>query len=86
MLARIEGKIDNMTDDQTHLDADVQAITAGLSNIEAEIAALKNQPAAASLDFTALDAAVARLQGDETPATPTPDPTPAPVDPNTPSA
>lgn len=64
-----------MSDSQAHLDQDVQALTAGISNVEAEIAALKNQPPAAQLDFTALDAAVARLAGDA-PA-PTPDPTPA---------
>lgn len=68
-------EIKRMSDSQAHLDQDVQALTAGISNVEAEIAALKNQPPAAQLDFTALDAAVARLAGDA-PA-PTPDPTPA---------
>lgn len=66
-------EIKRMTDDQSHLDQDVQALTAGISNVEAEIAALKNQPPAAQLDFTALDAAVARLAGDA----PTPDAPPA---------
>lgn len=62
-----------LVSDQSHLDADVQALVAGLDAIEQEIAALKNQPQAASLDFSALDAAVSRLQGDaQPPAPPTP--------------
>ena len=64
--------------DQAQLDAAVQALTDGLTNIEAEIAGLKSQPAAASLNFTALDAVVARLKTDETVA-PAPAPAPAPV-------
>ena len=64
--------------DQAQLDAAVQALTDGLTNIEAEIAGLKSQPAVASLNFTALDAVVARLKTDETVA-PAPAPAPAPV-------
>jgi hypothetical protein len=63
-LAHLTKEIAAMSQDQSHLDADVQALTAGLDAVEAEIASLKNQPAAAAVDFTALDAAVARLQGD----------------------
>jgi peptidoglycan hydrolase CwlO-like protein len=63
-------EIHKMSESQQHLDADVQALTAGLDAVEAEIAALKNQPPAAALDFTALDAAVARLQGDAPAPTP----------------
>ena len=64
--------------DQAQLDAAVQALTDGLTNIEAEIAGLKSQPAAASLNFTALDAVVARLKTDETaPAPVVVDPAPA---------
>ena len=61
--------------DQDKLDADVKALADGLTAVETEIAALKNQPAAAALDFTSLDAAVSRLQGDA----PAPAPAPAPV-------
>lgn len=77
-----------MTDDQKHLDDAVAALGKGLGDIEAEIAALKAQPPAADLDFTALDAAVARLTADSDPIVdPTPiadppvDPTPAPDSP-----
>lgn len=66
-----------MADDQAHLDADVQSLVSGIDALNTEIANLKNQPAAASIDFTALDGVVAGLQG----AVPTPDPTPAPADP-----
>ncbi len=63
--------------DQDKLDTDVKALLAGLGNVEVEIAALKAQPAATSLNFTGLDAAVARLQADA-PA-PTLPPAPAPA-------
>lgn len=87
-LRTLMKEIRKLTDDQAKLDADVQALNDGLTNIEAEIASLKNQPAAATLDFTALDAAVARIKGDETaPPAPVVAPTPAPaVDPNGPAA
>lgn len=54
---------------QEHLDADVQALLTGITEIEAEIEALKTQ-APESLDFTALDAAVARITSDATPTPP----------------
>lgn len=57
--------------DQSHLDADVQALGAGLDAIEAEIAQLKQ--ANPAVDFTGLDAAVSRLQADA----PAPGPSPA---------
>ena len=68
-LHTLTREIARMATDQEHLDASVQALTDGLTSVEAEIAALKNQPAAQAIDFTGLDAAVARLQGDE-PANP----------------
>ncbi len=75
--------------DQDKLDTDVKALLAGLGNVEKEVAALKAQPAAPSLDFTGLDAAVARLQTDApAPAAPpaaTP-PTAQPATPATPPA
>jgi hypothetical protein len=48
---------------QAKLDADVAALNEGLGNVETEIAALK-AAAPPELDFTALDAAVGRLQAD----------------------
>jgi len=62
--------------DQEHLDTDVQALGAGLDEIAAEIAALKEQHPA--VDFTALDAVVARVQGVATDnAPPADEPAPA---------
>lgn len=64
---------------QEHLDADVAALTAAAAAISSEIAALKAQPSAESLDFTGLDNVVETLQGlvpapaapaDEVPAAP----------------
>lgn len=62
--------------DQDKLDADVAALTAATTavstNIAAlndEITALKNQPAAAALNFDGLDAAVAAVAGLVPPAT-----------------
>jgi hypothetical protein len=83
----IEGIATLMTD-QDKLDADVAAENTAISAIEAEIAALKNQPPAASLDFTGLDAAVAKLQGDAPApiAAPTDPSVTQPADPNTPAA
>lgn len=51
--------------DQQHLDADVAAESASLDAVEAEVAALKAQPAAQALDFSKLDSVVSRLKGDE---------------------
>lgn len=65
--------------DQSKLDADVQAENDALTVIEKEIADLKNQPPAAALDFTALDAAVARIKGDEPAPTPPTPPAPGPA-------
>ncbi len=65
--------------DQSHLDTDVQALTDGLTAVESEIAALKNQPGAPALDFTALDATVARLKSDAPAPSPAPEPTPSPA-------
>lgn len=74
-LARIERELGIVIDneeqimtDQEHVDAEVQAIGAvvtdlgaATANIQAEIDALK--AAHPAVDFTALDAAVASLQG-----------------------
>lgn len=67
-LMLINRKADKIMSDQSHLDADVQALGAGLDAIEAEIAALKT--ANPAVDFTALDAAVARVQADAPAALP----------------
>lgn len=71
-LKGIERTLHTVTSNQESLDADVSALGDAISAVEAEVAALKNQPPEA-LDFTGLDAAVARLQGDA--------PAPAPVEP-----
>lgn len=61
--------MDRMTTDQEHLNADVDAIVAaltqandGLTNIAQEIADLKSNPAAAGVDFTNLDNLVNQVQ------------------------
>lgn len=48
---------------QEHLNADVAALVAAAVAISDEIAALKAQPAAETLDFTGLDNVVATFQG-----------------------
>jgi predicted negative regulator of RcsB-dependent stress response len=65
-LAALTTKVDKLMSDQSHLDAQVAAINAGVAalttaatNIAAEIAALK--AANPAVDFTGLDAAVASL-------------------------
>lgn len=91
----LQKEVRQMADQQAHLDTDVAALTAGIqalgdaaTAIEAEIAALKNQPQASSIDFSKLDArtsdlsaAVTRLRGDApAPVTaPAPAPTTPPV-------
>lgn len=68
-----------MTDAQTHLDTVVSNITEAVGNVETEMAALKQAvlDAGVTVDFTAADAAVTRLnaattavESDETPPTP----------------
>lgn len=66
-------RLDELVSDQDKLNEDVSAIVSAVGAIATEIDALKNQPAAPSLDFTGLDAAVAAVQGLA--------PAPAPVDP-----
>jgi archaellum component FlaC len=73
-LNRIEHKLDHalttlgeLMTDQEHLDADVAALTTAVAVIAQEIADLKSQPGAGSLDFTGLDAAVAAVAGLEPP-------------------
>jgi len=79
-LDKLERLLMTEASDQAHLDADVQKILDGLTVVEAEIAALKTQPAAAALDFSGLDSAVSRLTADE-PATPVVDPPTPPAAP-----
>jgi len=67
-LTRLEITMSEVQSDQQHLEADEQALSGSLDAIEAEIANLKNQPAGQPLDFSALDALVARAKGDEPPA------------------
>jgi predicted negative regulator of RcsB-dependent stress response len=81
-IAALSKKVDALMSDQSHLDAQVAQIVAGVAalntaatDIEAEIAALK--AANPAVDFTALDAAVASLgsavtavQADDQPAAP----------------
>jgi hypothetical protein len=73
VLERVLKQGEQILTDQEKLDADVAALGAGLDAVEAEIAELKAQPAAAALDFTALDAAVARVQNDAPVTPPTQD-------------
>lgn len=86
-LARIERALgivieneEQIMSDQDHVEQDVQAIGASVDQIVAEIAALKAQPGASALDFTSLDALVARVQGVATDnAPPAVEPAPAEV-------
>lgn len=71
-LQDLEGKMDAMSQDQSHLDAEVSEMAAYLTNIENEVANLKAQPAAQALDFSQLDALVARAKGDDPTVAPTP--------------
>jgi small-conductance mechanosensitive channel len=66
--------------DQEQLDADVAALSSVFDDIEAEIQKLKDKPAAVAIDFSKLEAIVARGKGDAANSAPTPDPTPAPAD------
>lgn len=67
-IQQLKRRMDKMSEQQSHLDADVQALNDGLTAIEAEIAALK--AANPGVDFTGLDTAVSRVTAD----------VPAPVD------
>ncbi len=70
--------------DQSHLDADVTALTDGLTAIETEIANLK--AANPAVNFGDLDKLVGRVKGD-VPAAPAPGTTPDPgTTPPTPTA
>jgi aryl carrier-like protein len=76
LLHTVIKKENKLMTDQEHLDADVQALGAGLDEIVAEIDALKAQHPA--VDFTALDAVVARVQGVAADNAPPPADEPAP--------
>lgn len=77
----IHNQLGEIMSDQSHLDADVAALGGVLSDIEAEVAALK--AANPAVDFTALDALVASAQANDPgapaapPATPPADTPPA---------
>lgn len=77
-LENVERLMTEANAEQTHLDTDVQSLTAAIAQ---EVAELKAQAAAAgaALDFTKLDALVASTQADATAdAPPAPAPAPAP--------
>lgn len=66
-LTYLTKEIKAMSADQDKLDADVTALTGAISAVEVEVDSLKAQVAAGggNLDFSGLDAAVAKLQSDE---------------------
>lgn len=74
----IHNTLGEIMSEQSHLDADVATLTAFVTDIEAEVAALK--AANPAVDFTALDALVATAQANDPGAPAAPAPTPAPVD------
>ncbi len=79
-------RLDTIMTSQENMTADVAALNDGLAQIEAEVASLKIQPAAAQLDLSRLDQVVARVRGDvpAVPAAPASTDTPAatpPADP-----
>jgi hypothetical protein len=75
-FATLNERITEIMTSQGQLDADVAALNTALGAISDEITNLKNQPAAANLDLTGLDAAVSTAQGL----------VPAPAAPTTPDA
>lgn len=72
-FSALNRKVDRLMSDQSHLDTDVATLTSFVTDILAEVTALKDQPAAAGVDFTALDALVAQAQSNDpgAPVTPT---------------
>jgi len=78
-------RLDSIMTSQENLNTDVTALTDGIAAIEAEVAALKSQPAAAQLDLSGLDAVVKRVRGD-VPAAPAQSPAPAEPTPPAPAA
>lgn len=66
----INGKLDQIMSEQSHLEADVATLTTFVNDIEAEVAALK--AANPDVDFTSLDALVATVSAED----PGPQPTP----------
>lgn len=84
-LGDINERIIRMSEQQTHLDSDVQALGAAEAELVDVINSLKSQPGAEQLDFTAADALVAKVQGDATSAEAPAEPTPAPEQPVSPS-
>jgi len=67
----LEQRMNTMSENQTRIDTDVAALQSGLAGIVAEIDALKAQPGAAALDFTALDAVTANITAVSAPTPPT---------------
>ena len=68
-LTTLTREIARMSENQDRIATLAQGFADVLTAIEAEVAALKNQPAAETLDWSPLDAVLARGQGDE-PANP----------------
>ena len=62
-LSLLERKLSRIMSDQDTLNAFVARIGDAVTSIKAEIDGLKNQPGSAGLDFTALDTAVASVEG-----------------------
>lgn len=75
MLGELLEGLEKVMADQDVLNQFVSDLGTAIAAVAAEIQALKNQPAATPLDWTAADAALSNLQGLEPPA---PAPSPAP--------
>ena len=75
MLGLVLERLDQIMSDQDVLNQFVSDLGTAIAAVSAEIEALKNQPAATPLDWTAADAALANLQALEPPA-PAPAPNP----------
>jgi len=58
-LGELTGKVDQLMSDQAHLDTDVAALAAILTELETELTALKGVPAGTPLSFAAADQLVA---------------------------
>lgn len=77
--AQLERVREQIMSDQERLNAGIAAIITGLAAIESEIDTLKVQPGAGALDFSGLDALVARVAADARPDDPSPNPPAEPV-------
>jgi hypothetical protein len=61
-LGELTGKVQAMSDAQAHLDTDIAALAAILTELETEITTLKGVPAGTPLSFAAADQLVADAQ------------------------